>query len=135
MTPAPVGLVKGEAYMFQKRTLRHLPPDTRKLAVACNDMETALGRWKRAIPQLASDEQRWRGEQRRLLAQGRPDVSIPDQAVPCQQHGITQMVTDGHCKGWHVVRYRLDAAEPGRASAGRRTQAVQLEGRADAECL
>ena len=80
--------------MFQKRTLRHLPPDTRKLAVACNDMETALGRWKRAIPQLASDEQRWRGEQRRLLAQGRPDVSIPDQAVPCSEHGITNMVAD-----------------------------------------
>ncbi len=83
--------------MFQKRTLRHLPPDTRKMAVACNDVERALGRWKRYIPQMASDERRWRADHRHLLAQGlKAAHRIPDQAEPCPEHG--HVVVLG-CKG------------------------------------
>jgi hypothetical protein len=106
--------------MFQKKTLRQLPPDTRKLAVACNDAEQALRRWRRSIPQLASDERHWRADAARLEAQGRPDVSIPDQAVPCPEHGITRMVPDKcpGCNRFAIAWQRASLEQKSLAGAG-----------------
>jgi ribosomal protein S21 len=42
---------------YTKRTLRRLPPNTRKVAVRLNEIETALRALKRTLPRLAEHEQ------------------------------------------------------------------------------
>ncbi len=55
--------------MHQRRTLRKMLPETRKLANACNDIERSLNTIKRTLPTFQTFERGWVAEANRQAYQ------------------------------------------------------------------
>lgn len=72
--------------MYQTRTLKKLPPRTRKLARHLNDIEKGLRAFRAIMPDLASQE-RWERASVALAEK----VDTPD---PCPEHTIIRQTCE-----------------------------------------
>lgn len=79
--------------MKKARTLRRLPPETRKLAKILNDMELATTRLKRQLDKLASmeaDNRAWQIRQAHYQGKGEVDPLTLDPMTRSILQKVTQ---------------------------------------------